>query len=247
MVSVTSDLATARSLARNYIERLQETLGADDYVLCLSDSRSNYWRNKVLPSYKQHRSQGTPPQCLGEVKKFLEDEFQSKKVPTMEADDVLGIYATWDQWHPGDEKVICSGDKDLLSIYGLHHDFKQKGTFNVTVEEADLFHLTQTLTGDVCDGFKGLPGIGPKKAEKILATSDTALGRWEAILEAYELRGFTAEDALIQARVARICRASDWDFNKKEVILWNPPISPSNHSPMPLPSVNQSAPSATKN
>ena len=36
------------------------------------------------------------------------------------------------------------------------------------------------------------------------------------------LKLYTA-DAIIQARVARIYRASDYDFKKKEVILWSPP------------------------
>lgn len=33
--------------------------------------------------------------------------------------------------------------------------------------------------------------------------------------------GMTKEDALLNARMARILRAEDYDFKKKEVKLWN--------------------------
>lgn len=38
----------------------------------------------------------------------------------------------------------------------------------------------------------------------------------------YEFRCITEEDALVQARCARILHADDWDFEKSEVILWTP-------------------------
>jgi len=39
---------------------------------------------------------------------------------------------------------------------------------------------------------------------------------------AFESRGLTEEDALIQARVARILRADDYDFKESQPILWSP-------------------------
>ena len=41
-------------------------------------------------------------------------------------------------------------------------------------------------------------------------------------LESYEKAGFGEEEALTQARVARICRAEDYDLETKKVILWEP-------------------------
>lgn len=35
-------------------------------------------------------------------------------------------------------------------------------------------------------------------------------------------QGMTEEDLLVQARVARILRATDWNFEKEEPILWTP-------------------------
>ena len=77
---------------------------------------------------------------------------------------------------------------------------------------------TQTLTGDVTDGYAGCPKIGPKTAEKILGSHPT----WNAVVQAYQKENLTADYALTQARLARILRASDWDEEKQQVKLWEP-------------------------
>jgi hypothetical protein len=43
----------------------------------------------------------------------------------------------------------------------------------ITEAQADRFHMIQTLTGDVTDGYPGCPGIGPVKAEQILNVRET--------------------------------------------------------------------------
>ena len=40
-------------------------------------------------------------------------------------------------------------------------------------------------------------------------------------MAAFEKKGLTESDALVQARVARILRASDYDFAAKKPILWS--------------------------
>jgi DNA polymerase-1 len=42
------------------------------------------------------------------------------------------------------------------------------------------------------------------------------------VTSAYASAGLSEDVALMNARVARICRADDYDFTKKEVILWEP-------------------------
>ena len=44
---------------------------------------------------------------------------------------------------------------------------------------------------------------------------------WKLVKNSYEKMGYTEEDALRNARMARILRAEDYDFKKKEVKLWN--------------------------
>jgi DNA polymerase-1 len=75
----------------------------------------------------------------------------------------------------------------------------------------------QTLTGDKTDGYPGLEGIGPVKADKILKE-----GTYEEVLQAYRNAGFNDEFALSQARCARILRHGEYDWATKEIKLWNP-------------------------
>jgi DNA polymerase-1 len=77
----------------------------------------------------------------------------------------------------------------------------------------------QTLQGDSVDGYKGCPGIGPKKAEKILADSTDP---WGDIVSAYMGKGLTEDDALVQAQVARICQHQNYNYDTAEVIPWTP-------------------------
>lgn len=199
-----------------------ETLAAKDAILCLSDSRC--FRYDILPSYKSNRERVRRPPMMVKLRQRLLDRkpFQVMAVSRLEADDVAGILSTTLQVKALKEPVIVSEDKDLLSIPGLLH---RKGrTFEVSLEEANRAHLYQALLGDYIDGYKGCPGIGHKRAERILDDNGPAVkDMWQGVCEAFVGKGLTAADALVQARVARILRASDWDAMKKEVILWTPP------------------------
>ena len=76
--------------------------------------------------------------------------------------------------------------------------------------------MYQTLTGDSTDGYSGCPSVGDKTARKILGDNPT----WGDVISAYEKRGLTEQDAMVQARVARILRFKDYDFVKHQPILW---------------------------
>lgn len=204
------------------LDEIRETLKGDDFALCLTDSEGNF-RHGVLPTYKGFRSKLRKPIVLKQFKQWLIDERQAYFRPGLEGDDCMGILMT--RSNPtGEERVIVSIDKDMKTIPGLvcRWPIEQKPKL-VTPEEADTFHLFQTLTGDVTDGYKGCPGCGPVKAEAILTGSHAAeFGAWAAVVKAYEKAGLNETEALTQARVARILRASDYDFKKKEPILWQP-------------------------
>lgn len=210
------------------IEHLREALDADDHKLCLTDSDGNF-RKTVLPSYKSNRASVKKPLVLKSIREWLIAERGAYLKPMLEGDDVMGILATW----PGikGEKIIVSIDKDMKTIPGLYYRDADSGVVEITEAEADYWHLFQTLTGDVTDGYSGCPGIGPKKAQAILEPfSDTSdrpdlfdpAGAWSRVVEVYEEAGLSEADALQQARVARILRASDYDFKKKEPRLWQP-------------------------
>jgi DNA polymerase-1 len=78
--------------------------------------------------------------------------------------------------------------------------------------------------GDPADGYKGIPGVGLKRAAKILDQAEDGEPQefWSLIVEAYEARGLTEDDAILNARMARILRWEDYDYDNKEVKLWTP-------------------------
>jgi len=221
-----SNAEDAYRTAKAGIDKVLEALGTTTARLAFTKSES--FRKGIYPPYKSNRAAVRKPMCFVEVRERLEADYPSLAIDGLEADDILGIWATRDK---GDY-VIVSDDKDLKTIPGKLYRMGQLSV--ITREDADLQWLFQTLNGDTADGYPGCPGVGPKTAEKVLDIGQTKtigiddpytehLKRlWEAVVRAYAKADLTAEDALVQARCARILRASDWDANKKEPILWTP-------------------------
>lgn len=208
-----------------YLAELVEKLKADEMIICLTDDVN--FRKSVLPTYKMNRAGVVKPELLKPLKDYFAAEYKSYKKPGLEADDVMGILSTHPKIIPG-QKIIVSIDKDLKQIPGwLYNPRKHSKPVLIEERDATYYHMTQTLTGDAVDGYKGCPKIGPKTAEKILFGCSPPWGTWEeswqAVVATFESKGLTEADALVQARVARMCRWQDYDFKKKEVRLWQPP------------------------
>lgn len=184
------------------------------------------FRLAIDETYKSHRAESRKPMCYWEVRERAEKAYKTVVKSGLEADDVMGILATKPDRKT--QAIICSRDKDMKTLPATVWNGVDLITYSV--EEADRFHLYQTLIGDTADGYKGCPGIGPVKAEKILDLAAESLAdkyphntiRWARVVAAFEKAGLTEADALKQARLARILRWTDWDHEKKEPILWTP-------------------------
>ncbi len=183
-------------------------------LIALTDSAHN-WRLDILPTYKGNRKDKRKPLGLKVFRERLSSEESVFFRPRLEADDVVGILATWKTVRG--EKLIWSEDKDLMQIPGKH--IVGDEVVEVTEEEGRRMHLLQTLAGDVTDGYTGAPGFGEKTAPKWFEKRGWT---WEALLKAYESKGLGEAAALIQARVARITQACDYNFDSREVKLWVP-------------------------
>ena len=130
----------------------------------------------------------------------------------LEADDAMGIYATQ---HPGN--IIVSPDKDMKQIPGKLYNLED--TITITPEEGAKWHLIQTLAGDQTDGYSGVPGIGVKRAETLFNKEGYS---WATVVKAFTDKGLTEEDALLNARLARILTIEDYDTEQQEPKLWTP-------------------------
>jgi len=206
--------------------------GADSAVLVWTDSAN--WRKEVLPTYKSNRAGVRKPLVLSALREWAQDKYESRVLPTLEGDDVLGLMATDPALEGG--VIVCSLDKDLQTIPGGHYNFGKDEKFLISTHQANRYHMYQTLIGDATDGYKGCPGIGPVAATKILDAVDQAATpwasehtyvslMWEAVVKAYAKAGLGEEEALCQAQVARILRYGEYDFNTQQVKPWTPPIT----------------------
>ena len=135
----------------------------------------------------------------------------------LEADDSLGIDATR---YPSTDNIIVSPDKDLRQIPGVLWDLTND-VEEITKEQGDDWHLIQTMAGDPTDGYSGCPGIGVKRATELLDKNEN---KWEAVCKAFRDRGLSDDDALLNARLAKILRQEDYDLTNSQPILWNPKL-----------------------
>lgn len=237
MFTLHSYLPDAIAAVDQQIDQLMTKLKADEYQLCLT-SRTTNFRKAFYPNYKANRTEKRKPLVWEGLYNHLMENHDGKVKDNLEADDVLGILSTWtkEKWG-GAERIIVSIDKDFKTIPGKLFRLNTVNTdeygemFTITEEEADFNFLVQTLTGDTTDNYPGCPGIGAKRAEAALKLAllhkpeaiTPMEAMWQTVLALYDKAGFGPDYALTQARCARILRASDYDFKRKEPILWTPP------------------------
>ena len=208
VIVVTSQFSEAMKCVEKELDKIRNEFPFHEDIILFFTSPNNF-RKKILPEYKGHRNRKKPcgfKRVINELKKNYKVIIKD----TLEADDSLGIYATK---YTGN--IIVSPDKDMRQIAGKLYDFNE--TVDITPEEGAKWHLVQTMAGDNTDGYSGVPGIGIKRAEKIFQEKGYT---WKAVVETFEEKGMTEEDALTNARLARILTFDDYDSEKQKPILW---------------------------
>jgi len=219
----TSDLEHCCHVFDESVQGIVKKVKADDYILCISGDK-NFRKHKVTDSYKANRAGVEKPMNYQELKQHALTNHPSKMYEELEADDVMGIMMTMK--HPDKEYVIHSDDKDMWTIPGLLWDRFTHKIVEVSELEADRFLYGQILTGDRTDGYIGCPGIGKVKAKKILQDAVSAEQMRDAVLDAfikvYKDEGIARDNMVMQAQLARILRAEDFDFQNKSIKLWSP-------------------------
>ena len=105
----------------------------------------------------------------------------------------------------------------MRQIPGKLYDMKEVTT--IEPNEGAKWHLIQTLAGDQTDGYSGVPGIGVKRAVSLFEEHGYT---WKTVVKAFEEKDLTEEDALLNARLARILTYTDYDPIEHTVIPWTP-------------------------
>jgi len=210
VIVVTSTFKDAYSCVKRELNKIANKFGSfDDMILFFSDSKN--FRKDIQADYKGHRNRKKPCGYRRVINK-LSEEYSVIKMPTLEADDAMGIYATK---YPGN--IIVSPDKDMKQIPGMLWNFDE--SFTITKEEGAKWHLIQSMAGDNTDGYAGVPGIGVKRAVALFEEKGYS---WKTVVEAFKEKGLSEDIALENARLARILTNEDYDDEKMEPVLWSP-------------------------
>jgi len=228
IVSKVTDIDNAIEDFTASVEDIVEECKCEEYFLYFTGSTN--FRYDVLPSYKGNRKGLEKPELFYELRDYVFANFPVKVSDKVEADDMVSILKS----RKPDTTVIAAIDKDILKqVPGRHYNYKKDEWIETSHEEALKFFYQQVLQGDPTDGYKGCPGIGEVKAKAILAEAEGHIKQynerfpeaiyWQYVVETYESKGLTEEDALVQARVAFMLTDKYWTGS--EVVLWEPPIS----------------------
>ena len=210
VIVVTSSFKEAYSCVKRELKRIANKFGSfDEMILFFSDSKN--FRKDIQADYKGHRNRKKPCGYRRVINK-LSEEYSVIKMPTLEADDSMGIYATKNTGN-----IIVSPDKDMRQIPGMLWNFEESTL--IKPEEGAKWHLIQAMAGDNTDGYAGVPGIGVKRAVALFEEKGYS---WKTVVEAFKEKGLSEDIALENARLARILTNEDYDDEKMEPIPWSP-------------------------
>lgn len=143
------------------------------------------FRDKVatLQVYKGNRDPANRPFYYQEIREYLINHHGAEVVTGMEAEDACGI----EQYRNGGKTTVIVGvDKDLHTVPGYHYNPRKETLEYIPLQDANTIFWKQVLTGDRTDNIRGIDGIGPKKADNLIAP---VAGDWmkmrEVVLKEY--------------------------------------------------------------
>ena len=150
------------------------------HLALVFDSKPPTFRHQRYPAYKAHRP-GMPEDLVKQLD-YLRRIITALNLPALElagyeADDLIATL-TRRAREAGMQVEIISGDKDLLPLAGegvtIWDPMKEVYYTPELIEEkfslppASLVDM-RSLAGDPSDNIPGVPGIGPKTAQKLIA------------------------------------------------------------------------------
>lgn len=215
-----------------------------NHVLVCWDGGKSAWRTELDAGYKAGRTPMVDNEHrLRDDTFYLVQTFcdlagiPTLMVPGQEADDLIA--SAW-RASTDDKIVIVSADKDLMQLLGTSPrgaiveqvrlgSANGHGKTDIDRWTAERFiaergfrpeqlPLVMALTGDTVDGVRGVPGIGPKKALKLLQDNQWDMDR--VIASVGDLKG--AEAAARIPSDLRLVDLQDVDLYDIETEPWLP-------------------------
>lgn len=188
------------SRVTDFIDELLESTGTSSVKVYLSEGRNFRYTRATMQPYKGNREGFVKPYHWATVGEVLYRKYAPIVCEEFEADDHLSK----DQDSTGGTTVICSRDKDLRIRAGWHYSWSagtrcpEKPLYWIAEIEGKRWFYTQLLTGDSTDNIIGCAvkaptstgklrrkGVGPKKAEELLANAANEKEMFAIVAEQY--------------------------------------------------------------
>jgi DNA polymerase-1 len=173
------------------------------HIAVAFDTSAPTARHELYPEYKAQRD-AMPEElaaAIPEVKRLLE----AFRIPVLEldgyeADDIIGTLARQAEKAGYEETFMVTPDKDYAQLVDEHTFMYKPGRKGGEVEILGVEEIREQwgidrpdqvidilgLMGDASDNIPGVPGVGPKTAQKLIAQ----FGSVEALIEqVYEVKG----------------------------------------------------------
>jgi hypothetical protein len=191
-------LSNALHSVKQLLNSILDYWNSDNYTIFLTDSK-NCYRRERYPDYKANREGLRKPHHYQAIRDYLFDKWGAETTYRgREADDDLALHQLFNL-QTATPSVICTLDKDLDQVPGLHYNWRGEKQYSVGRREALKNLYKQFLTGDRVDNIKGVDGIGPVKAAKVISACKNEQEMRDCILYLY---------------------GGDWDwFEKNEFLL----------------------------
>ena len=169
-------LNAVRGCANRFIKILKGNPGAS--FCCALDAGGPTFRNKIDPEYKANRVE-VPKDLIPQFDAF-DDMLQSLGINGTrrngyEADDIIASYVR--KYGNSCDITIFTADKDLMQLVSENVKILNLSNNNIfTVKEVEEKYGIKpsqisdylSIVGDSADNIKGIPGVGPKTAVKLL-------------------------------------------------------------------------------
>lgn len=166
--------------AHRTLQDIVSVTGADEIKVFLSGSTN--FRKDIYPEYKANRDHLPRPRFLQAVREFIVLDWSAEVTDGYEADDALGVAS---QEREIGSSIVCSIDKDLRQLPGVHYNFVT-GEFS-TVDEIEGWRnfYKQLVLGDRGDNVPGFDGKMRLKFPKFLFEIREALDRARNVSDMY--------------------------------------------------------------
>lgn len=157
----------------------------------------NNFRYKIFSAYKKNRPAKHP--IIDILNQYLVENFQAIESHNAEADDYVFSYSQFPPYKG--RAIICSVDKDMLQIPGIHYDYQKNKYHHISEEDGSYNLAIQMIMGDAADGIQGLKGYGPVKAQKLVSKGMTTYQYIKTILKEYQKNCLTPQQAKDEIRL----------------------------------------------